>query len=277
MNVQNMLSEEPKKTAYSYLTRWYNIVGDYFPWIPLIISRLLGWILTTYLLRPYNEKVWASNQGVCYKKLIKNYPNLLAYFTRDATIDNNIMKLLFNINAILSPVEGTIVDNGVISNDNTAAVLNGKFNINKMLDEDIFNNNFNEYPYTVIFLSPTDIHNVYFPYLKGTVLDIKFIYGKYLLTNPYAIQYSSKVYQKNYRASFKFKLDNDIIVWICMISANLVGVIQSPLKIGDKVKFGDKVGNFLLGSTVVLITNDKSIKWQRKRGDKLDIMTPLNY
>ena len=100
--------------------------------------------------------------------------------------------------------------------------------------------------------------------------------GKYLLTNPYAIQYSSKVYQKNYRVSFKFKLKDNNLIWITLISANVVGVIQTKLKIGQDVKFGDKIGNFLLGSSMSFVSSNKNIKWIKKRGDKLSIMTKMN-
>jgi len=239
-----------------------------------MVSKLLAWLLTTPLFRPLNENIWARNQKVDLKEF-KQYPDLLTYFTRDPKGFNPKWDSANNNNSILSPVQGIVVSSGYINKDKSANVMNGKFNIDAMLNDKKISLHKN--PFMVIFLAPTDVHNVYFPFKSGKLIDIKHISGKYLLTNPYAIHYSSKVYQKNYRVSFKFKLkDSGNIIHIVMISANLVGVIETKLKIGCNVSFGDKVGNFLLGSTVVIITDNHKIKWNKKRGEMVDIMTKLN-
>jgi len=263
------------------MTQCYNMLGDKFPFILVFWSKFLAWLLTTKYLRPYNEQIWAKNQNVDYK-VVRSYGDLLTYFTRDPNgFDPKWDTKYEESKAFLSPVQGTVVAVGHVNKDRTANVLNGKFNLDVMLKEEnaaIGNVDFLAlYPFCVIFLSPTDIHNVYFPFKSGVLLDLQYIAGKYLLTNPYAIQYSSKVYEKNFRVSFKFKLhDSGQIVWLCMVSANLVGVIESQLKIGDTVAFGQKVGNFLLGSTVVIVSENRRMKWKIQKGDIVNIMDQLN-
>ena len=63
--------------------------------------------------------------------------------------------------------------------------------------------------------------------------------------------------------------------WFCSVSANLVGVIESSFNIGDTLKFGDSVGYFLIGSSVIVIYGDEKIKIKSIKGDKVNPMDLL--
>ncbi len=135
--------------------------------------------------------------------------------------------------------------------------------------------------YTTIYLAPHNYHRVHSP-VSGRLLSIHYVPGDLWPVNPPFVRIIPALFNKNERLIFEIGLNSsdDGKVYVVMVGALNVGRITSPwfadlvtnslgrqfveagilkaFKEPPELKAGDELGAFLLGSTAVVVFDDKA-------------------
>lgn len=114
--------------------------------------------------------------------------------------------------------------------------------------------------YAVIFLSPRGYHHVHAP-APMTVDEVVWVPGRFYPQNHDALRAIPRVYERNERAVLRATTRDGAPLLLVMVAASLVGGVEvhgSLLAGGARprsfdVEKGERLGSFLLGSTVVLL------------------------
>ncbi len=183
-------------------------------------------------------------------------------------------------NAIVSPVDGTISQIGYICNNSLLQAKGYSYTINALLGQnmsEIFQNG----AYITIYLSPKDYHRVHMPIL-GILEQMTYIPGKLFSVNRKTVLTLPNLFTRNERVItlFQTKLGKMAVV---LIGAMFVGSIEttwagtvnpyhskeihrihySTKQAIDKICFnhGEEIGRFKMGSTVIVLFEDKNVGW----------------
>ncbi|MSN96026.1 phosphatidylserine decarboxylase [Campylobacter sp. FMV-PI01] len=190
----------------------------------------------------------------------KNYKSLNALFTRELKIPRNLSKSEF-----ISPSDGVVFECGKSSEFKAFSIKDRIYDLNELLDCKLEN----EQNYLNIYLSPKDYHHYHSP------CDLEILSAKYIPAKLYSVAKKpllkiQNLYAKNERVILKTKLKNDKILWIVFVGALNVGKMKFDFdeniqKNCTKIttynyqnlnfKKGDHLGNFELGSTIVLLSD----------------------
>ncbi len=135
--------------------------------------------------------------------------------------------------------------------------------------------------YTTIYLAPFNYHRVHSP-AKGKLKALRYIPGELWPVNDICVKAVPKLFCQNERLVFDMELEGGGNFWVIMVGAFNVGRMEpsvynklqlNSLKRADHVciaeeKFipptplnmGDEIGVFSLGSTVILVFDELSVK-----------------
>lgn len=199
-----------------------------------------------------------------------DYENLSALFTRRFITP----RILPNEpNLVISPCDGVIFQSG-LSDDEKAFSIKGKeYDIKELLG-DAYDKS--EFEYMNFYLSPRDYHHYHAP-CDMQILESFYIPAKlFSVAKKYLIKIPN-LYAKNERVVLKCRLKNNKLIWLVFVGALNVGKIHFDFdpqintnsfkkeKFNKKyenlfVNLGDHLGNFDLGSTVVLIAQKSALE-----------------
>lgn len=134
--------------------------------------------------------------------------------------------------------------------------------------------------FTTIYLAPHNYHRVHSP-VSGEIRHIRYIPGELWPVNDLSVSQVPRVFTRNERLVFDIEAEGGGICHLAMVGAFNVGRISTPL-ISDwtsnarpfgprqyrhfeksepfRVKIGDELGTFMLGSTVVMVMNEDFLK-----------------
>ena len=97
----------------------------------------------------------------------------------------------------------------------------------------------------------------------GLLQSVKIIGSDYYSIQPNIINSSSNVLTENYRHIYKFitndNLNNSFNFWIVAVGALISGSIKHNLTIGNTYYSGERIGNFALGGSTIIILSSKII------------------
>lgn len=149
-----------------------------------------------------------------------------------------------------------------IDKNKLSAKINVKgtdFDIDTLIDE----NRYDIETAIICRLSVEDYHHIHMPY-SGKLVNIKIIGDDYYSVQQDVINKKSvNVLTKNYRHIYKFdtqKLyNNDFTFWIIPIGALIAGTVTHNLTVGQYYKSGERIANFSLGGSTVVILSTKKI------------------
>lgn len=219
------------------------------------------------------------------------YENLNALFTRTLQIPRKIDE------GFISPSDGKILECGsafLADNEPFAFSIKGHTYSVKELLKDSFEEKEleNGLDYVNIYLSPKDYHRYHSP-CDMQILSATYTSGALFSVNEKHLQRISNLYVKNERVSLKCQNEKGIF-WLVFVGAQNVGKmrfnfdssIQTNAKFSHnfirkyenlKFKKGEELGNFELGSTIVLIAQkgllnlnlqaEQNIKFGQKLSD----------
>lgn len=251
---------------YNKFSNYFGLIAEFnFPkWIQNTINKLYVWKFDIDL-KEFDD--------------IKKFDSLNALFTRKL-LKNRILS-----DGFISPCDGLCLECRSSNNHEIFSIKNHTYNVNellsKTLNKDELQGNFE---YVNIYLSPRDYHHYHAP-CDLKILSLYYKPGKLFSVAPKWLKKVENLYCKNERVIIKARLENKKILWIVFVGALNVGKMKFDFEprittnanleesfyeySNLNIEKGDHIGNFELGSTIVLITQDKAISYLCKANDRL--------
>ena len=238
------------------------------------LSRIEDVTIKNFLIKTYIS-IFKIKLDEYKLKNIDDYSSLNDFFTRE--LDLSYRKPLLSDDDIISPCDGTIAGFGEINNDTFIHAKKHKYSVKELIHENT--NIFDNGKFINIYLEPKDCHRIYMP-CDAVLTKVTHVPGSLFSVAPYATKGIKKLYSRNERVilslhNSKFKISLVMIgaVNVGCISLSEKGII-APAKYRDSViefdnqnkkyeyKKGQEIGMFNLGSTVIMLINDKNANWK---------------
>lgn len=107
-------------------------------------------------------------------------------------------------------------------------------------------------------LAVQDYHHFHMP-CSGTLENITILGSDYHSVSPSIINTPINVFTENYRHIYQFKETDGNVFFIVAIGALIIGSIEHKMTIGNTYKSGDRIGNFAIGGSTIVVLFQKSI------------------
>jgi phosphatidylserine decarboxylase len=182
---------------------------------------------------------------------ISKYNSFNDFFIRRLLID----PIIIEYNTIIRcPVNGKImVFNDLNANNSFTVWIKGNnFTVDKLID-----NTTNKKIITMIVcrLSIYDYHHFHMPF-TGVLKNITVLGDEYFSVKPEIVNSPINVLNENYRHIYEFSAiynSTEFTYWLISVGALVVGSIEHNMVIGNKYLSGERIGNFSLGGSTVII------------------------
>ncbi len=187
-------------------------------------------------------------------------------------------------NAMLSPVDGRIVDAGPIADDTLPQAKGRPYSLGALLASEELATHFRGGSFLSLYLSPRDYHGVHAP-CAGIVERWIHVPGRLFLVNPKAARHVDSVFARNERLLTLMATDNFGCVAVVMVGSLLVGhmrlsfapevatnhprrqsIEMGTLDPAPILARGGELGGFEQGSTV-LVLSQEPLELERTTGD----------
>lgn len=259
---------------------------------------LLQYILPQHLLSSFAGKladstnIWLKNKLIT--RFVKQYKidmseaqqeDPLAYQSFNSffirQLKPNLRPIALGEQDIACPVDGTLVQMGVIKRNQVIQAKNVYFDLPQLLagDQELINY-FDDGFFSTLYLAPYNYHRIHMP-VTGELLKTIYVPGKLFSVNQLTTQYVRDLYVKNERLIANFKTDAGNVT-IILVGAMVVSGIKTTWDLTNcrtKVKRqievkqfsnsivlrkGEELGYFNLGSTVILLFEKNKMQWDTK-------------
>lgn len=231
------------------------------------------------------NKLYTSVTGVDLSAFYphSHYETLNALFTRELRYKRDFSK---DPKAVISPSDSLISAQGVIEASDALQIKGFSYNIRELLTKNFEEENIERLiggKFLNFYLSPMDYHRYHVP-MDMTVSRVVHIPG---LLYPVNFKYLRKVpslFVKNERVILECKDINGKLFYIVLVGALNVGkmtlsfderietnIEASEVKVYDyeegvSLKKGEELGMFMMGSTIVLLFENKFVDLEDKEG-----------
>lgn len=204
-----------------------------------------------------------------------NYPTFNDFFIR--ALKPDARPLASDAKTIISPVDGKIWQIGKIENNLLINAKGRGFTLEQLLADNKDALQFYNGDFAVLYLAPYNYHRIHMP-ISGKLHHMRYIPGKLFSVNPCITNHIPDVFAKNERAVSVFDTAIGPMALI-MVGAIIVGSIETkwegiitPNKQKELMTWdydnqnlsfdrGIEIGNFKLGSTVILLYPKNTMKW----------------
>lgn len=206
----------------------------------------------------------------------RDYTNFNDFFTR--ALKPETRPIAATANTIVSPVDGTVIQTGMIINNQLIPAKKSNFTVTQLLGDQKDAAAFNNGSFAVLYLAPYNYHRVHMP-LSGKLRKMTYIPGKLFSVNPKIIDNIPNIFARNERVVTLFDTavgSMAVILIGAMIVSNIetvwAGTVTSNTKTGIKqwhyddsgqainLITGAEMGRFKLGSTVILLFPENTVK-----------------
>lgn len=212
------------------------------------------------------------------RKKITQYRSVLDFFTRKLDEKSRPIE---KKSPFCSPCDGTIVSMGTIKKE--LDIKNTTYTINELIPfaSKAEEKKISKGKYAVIYLSPRDYHRVHMP-TAATLQKVISIGNGRLPVNDFSLNYLGKVFAHNHRVIFFFDSPKGSFVLVMVGALNVGKIIlnfdpafsktihKERKKILQKdygrlkLKKGEELATFALGSTTVLFCTNELVKnWNK--------------
>ena len=165
--------------------------------------------------------------------------------------------------SFIHPAQGRLVSFGKIKKGQTYLIKGKNYSLKELIGEENLEDSDSFYFYNY-YLSPQDYHRVHHP-VSGKLLFTKEIKGPLYPVAPWFVKCVPSVFAKNYRTVSLVKSIDFGDVYTVMVGALNVGSIKmkeglflrTQTEKTVSVKSGDELGVFEMGSSVVIVTQQK--------------------
>lgn len=252
----------------------------------LIPARLLGRII--YRLSR-SERIWLKNF------LIRSFVTVYSVDTREALPANPQEYASFNAfftrqlrpgarpvtpapDALLSPADGTVAQAGHAVSGQLLQAKGMHFSAEKLLGDAQLAGKLANAPFVTVYLAPYNYHRVHMP-IDGTLLQTRFIPGTLYSVNARTTAALDGLYAHNERLVCEFGTARGPCAVVLVGAMNVAsistvwegeiipalngGIVQRSYDTNDTVRLrqGDYLGHFNMGSTVVVLGPPGSCNW----------------
>lgn len=197
---------------------------------------------------------------------VSHYKTLNEFFIR--RLKKGVRPIDNNPKTIISPVDGTIMDFGLIKEDKMVQVKGIEFSVCDLIKEERYHNAFIDGHYMIIYLSPKDYHRIHSP-VDGNLVFCEYNRGHLHPVNSLGLNHIPGLFAINERQTSFIETSYGMVAMVKVAAIN-VGQIRctypvpwtpETLKQRDywtqdyhslSLKKGEEMARFELGSTVVL-------------------------
>lgn len=205
---------------------------------------------------------------------INDFKNFNDFFTRK--LKPGAREFNQDKKTIISPADGFLGQYHDIKSGQLIQAKGKHYSVASFLACDQYAKEFNNGSFATVYLAPHNYHRVHMP-LDGTLLEMKYIPGKLFSVNPKVCNDIDNVFSRNERVACVFQTSLGKVA-IVLVGAIVVGGIETTWhgcvtppygsRISNweypntnsnhvKLKKGDELGLFKVGSTVVMLFENK--------------------
>ena len=205
-----------------------------------------------------------------------SYPNFNAFFTR--ALKPDARPLASGPDAVLCPADGAISELGAIDGERLLQAKGRHFELPDLLGGDTeLAQSLSGGRFITVYLSPRDYHRVHMP-LQGRLLQTRHIPGKLFSVNEASTALIPGLFSRNERlvSVFEGECGRFAVVMVgAMIVAGIRTIWDEPGREGRKrppqqdfaargptLAVGAEMGQFELGSTVILLFPPGAMDWE---------------
>lgn len=195
----------------------------------------------------------------------ESYKTLNALFTRALKKPRDIDS---NLNSIISPTDSLITEQANVDSNKALQIKGMEYSVKEFLGEELDSS----FSYINLYLSPRDYHRYHAP-CDLEVLEARYFSGVLLPVNEPSLKKNKDLFIKNERVVLKARdIKGNLFFYVAVGALNVgkmlvhfepkintnagngnaVYTYQTPIKI----KKGEEIGMFLMGSTIVLFIKD---------------------
>jgi phosphatidylserine decarboxylase len=191
-----------------------------------------------------------------------------AFFTR--ALRPGVRPIDDRRDVLVSPADGRLESAGRIDESSLFVVKGRPYSVAELVGDDTEAKRLRGGAGCVIYLSPRDYHRVHSP-VDGVIREVRSIAGDYYPVNAIGIKHVPNLFVRNRRVAIAIDTESLGRVTVVMVVAMIVGRItvsgidgrDVPLGMNRfdpprKVARGDEIGMFHLGSTAVVLTEERA-------------------
>lgn len=218
------------------------------------------------------------NMSEATEQSLDAYASFNAFFTR--TLREDIRTIEGDEATVVSPVDGAISQLGAIEKGRLIQAKGRQYSLLELLGGDqALATEFSNGQFATIYLSPRDYHRIHMP-LTGTLRQMCYLPGKLFSVNPRTASAVPDLFSRNERLVTVFDTDDGTMIMV-LVGAIFVGSMETVWQgqitppYGNKIqhwhyqgeeaiklKKGEEMGRFNMGSTVVLLLPKDKMPWR---------------
>lgn len=210
---------------------------------------------------------------------VNSYKSLNELFTRSLNSPRELE------DGFVSPSDGLCLECLKGNNLRAYSIKSKEYSVDELLGSSLDNGELDgEFDYINIYLSPRDYHHYHAP-CDMEILSLCYTPGTLFSVAKSALLKHDNLYARNERVTLKVKLNNGKLAWIVFVGALNVGKMKFDFEPRIKtnsnlapafyeynnlnLKKGQHIGNFELGSTIVIISQNGAINYKIKKDEPL--------
>lgn len=262
-----------KASLTDYLKAWpfYALPHHLISGIIYYIARIEWAPIKNLSLRVYLS-LHEVNMAEAVEENPYAYRHLNAFFTR--ALKPGIRPVVDDPGTLVSPVDGTISQARDIENGRIFQAKGHDYSLLELVGgmQDLAQP-FENGSFATIYLSPRDYHRIHMP-CDGKLTDMVYVPGRLFSVAPHTVNTVPRLFARNERLVCKFETEQGPMIMILVGAVNVSAmdtVWSGPVTPPSKRKItrsgyesvdilltkGAEMGRFNLGSTVILLFNDK--------------------
>ena len=228
----------------------------------------------------------------------ESYKCFNEFFTRP--LKQDARPIAEGSNTIISPVDGTVSEVGRIHNNQIFQAKGKTYSLETLVGgsperAQFYNNGF----FATLYLSPRDYHRIHMP-LAGRLREMVHVPGRLFSVSPSTVRGIQSLFARNERVIAGFSTDAGSMamilvgaIFVSSMETVWAGTITPPpgknlrqwsydTQQPIQLKQAEEMGRFNMGSTVILLFPENSIRWEEKMicgqkiqfGEKIGEVTP---
>ncbi len=249
------------------------------------LSRLLGklgncgYYLVKYPFIAWFTRYYNVDMSLAVRPSIKQYRHFNDFFTRK--LRSEMRPITQKTGAVASPVDGYVSALGLIREKQLLQAKDHHYTLHHLLaGSEVEAEQFEHGHFITLYLAPSNYHRIHIP-LSGRLLTMRYVPGRLFSVSQRNVGRIPQLFARNERIILHFKTDVGFMA-VILVGALIVGSMSVPWhgvvapsshmssKDWDytsrdlSFKIGDEIGQFLMGSTVIVLLSKRPLTWESK-------------
>jgi phosphatidylserine decarboxylase len=253
---------------------FYLLPHHFISRIVYYFTRLEGRLVQP-AIRKFSE-LFTVNLSEAKAKNINEFKTFNEFFTRE--LKAGVRPIFEEKNTLCCPVDGTVSQIGVINKGHIFQAKGHDYTVTELLGGNTtLSSMFQEGQFNTIYLSPKDYHRIHMP-CDGTLTQQIHVPGRLFSVAPFTVNSIPRIFARNERVVAVFDTQYGTMVMVLVGAINVAAIetvwdgLVTPPK-GKKItiknyqqgeivlKKGDEMGRFNMGSTIIWLMNNETLKW----------------